>query len=387
MSSRGRSLFAATWLSMAVLSATLSSGTVEAQEVPAFPSWPAQLQTDVLNIARSTRGEIALYVKDIQSGVLYTYNSATPTYIASGIKLLVMVTVFDQFNRGKLSLETEVEFRDEDQRDGSPVLSYLRPGSKMSVRGLLRAMIQQSDNAASDILIREVGVDQINRTVREVGLDNFGPITSLLDVRRLVYLQLDSRAERLTEQDLFLLGMARPLESRVMLLADLLDEPIGTFTVADYADAYRRYYGLGYNTAPLDAMGHLLEKLLKGEVLNAESSQEMVDIMLGTQTGRRRLRGGFPPGTRFAHKTGTQYHRLGDFGILYLPGDRPVVVAMTLKNAKNRRMGEGLMARVGAAVYRNLWARPRDDKSTGWAAQVPESESASSVDLPKSRPR
>ena len=49
-------------------------------------------------------GQIHLYVKDLATGVRYTHNAATPTYIASVVKILFLVELFDQVERGELNL-------------------------------------------------------------------------------------------------------------------------------------------------------------------------------------------------------------------------------------------------------------------------------------------
>ena len=67
------------------------------------------------------------------------------------------------------------------------------------------------------------------------------------------------------------------------------------------------------------AMNRLLEKVYKKEILDPESCDLVLSIMLQCQTGERRIRGELPPGTPVAHKTGTIAGSVNDAGIITLP--------------------------------------------------------------------
>ena len=222
----------------------------------------------------------------------------------------------------------------------------------MTVRLLLDAMIQHSDNAATDMLIRHVGLAAVNRALTKEGIFGFGPITTLLDVRRLVYREIDPRTSRFTPRDIFILGMAKTLEERMEKLAELIDEPPGTFTPAHYSQAFHRYYAEGHNTASVESMGELLERIALGKVISPRRSKEMIDIMLGTRTGSRRIRAGLPRDMRVAHKTGTQYRRIADFSVIYLGERRPIVFAVALKSSRSKKKSEEVIAQI---VRRTTW--------------------------------
>ncbi len=321
---------------------------------PYLPTWPASLQTDVAKAQRGFSGEFALYVKDLNEGVVYSYNAKTPMYLASGIKIPVMVALMKRVEAGVLSLDDEIVYKAEDLRDGAPLLSYLRPGTPVQLRVLLDAMIQQSDNAATDLLINHLGVEFVNEVLTEQKIPRFGPITTLIDVRRLVYRNLDPRTAGFTPQDIFRLRTTRPLEKRLAKMAELLDEPIGTVTVGDYHRAYAKYYRAGYNTGTVEGMGELLENIVLGKVINVERSKQMLGVLLGTETGGRRIRAGLPADAALAHKTGTQYRRTCDFGVFFMPGERPVVFAIAVKGGKSRSSRETIMARLARRAYWHL---------------------------------
>ncbi|MCB9653422.1 MAG: serine hydrolase [Deltaproteobacteria bacterium] len=323
---------------------------------PAWSSqiaWQTGLQTDTIRAQRSFPGEIALLAKDLSTGQRYTFNAATPMYLASGIKLLVLAALFRQVEAGEINLDKEVTYAPKDVRDGAPLLNYTRVGAKLSIRTLAEAMIQRSDNAATDMIIERVGIEAVEQEVKNLDLLNVGRITTLLDVRRFVYRGIDRRLTSLSPMDIFELGVTRPLEARLDRVSEHLGEPAGKFTVADYVRAFDRYYAQGLNTAPVESMASFLEKLVAGQVVSPASSQAMLEIMLGTRTGRRRIRAGLPLGTALGHKTGTQFRRICDFGVFFMPDQRPIVLVVCVKGGRKRR-AEQIIARLAQRTYFQL---------------------------------
>lgn len=326
-----------------------------------FAEWPIGLQSDVVRIARTFPGEFALYVKDLSDGSRYTYNSATPMYLASGIKIAVMVALFKKIERGETNLEKELVYREDHVRDGAPLLSYLRVGTPVSLKILLEAMIQQSDNAATDMIIEHVGLDKVNLTLVEEGVFGFGPITTLLDVRRRMYRELDPRTERFTPMELAIIGGTTPVEARVAKVVELMGEEPGKYKLADFDDATERYYATGVNTAPIEAMAGLVENIVRGKVVSPEASKKMVEVMLGTETGAARIRGGLPINIPLAHKTGTQYRRIGDFGVFFLSGNRAVLFAAAVKGGKSQRQAEEVIGKLANRAYWHLLTPEEQD--------------------------
>lgn len=331
----------------------LAASPAAAQPERYLPEWPVLLQTEMLKQARLFDGEAHVFVKDLQSGERYTYNSATPTYIASAVKVPFMVALFRLIADGRASLDEELRYEADDVRDGAPVFNYLKVGSTVPLRVVLEAMIHQSDNAASDMIVRRVGVENINRILAEEGFTGFGPLTSLLEVRRLVYRELHPRAAKLSAKEIRSIGFAGGFEQRALRVAELVGELPGTYTIPDLDRAYREYYRTGYNSASMDAVGHLLEQIATGKVISPEASQAMVEVMLGTLTGPRRMAGRLPPGTAVAHKTGTQYQRICDVGLIYVAADRPVVFAACTKGGSKKR-AEDLISAVARKTYEVL---------------------------------
>ena len=318
---------------------------------PHLPQWPVGLQSDVIGEARRFAGEFAFVVKDLRSGISYSYNASTPMYLASGIKIPVLIALYQMVHDKEIRLDEKLLYTANDIRDGSPVLNYLRPDTPISLRILAEAMIQRSDNAATDLIINRIGIRRVNRALSRERLSGFGPITTLLDVRRLVYRRIDARADSLRPSDIFNLGITRGLDARMNRFGQYMKRPNGRYTKQDYATAFEQYYLQGYNSAPLFAMAAVLEALGRGRIVSPGYSAEIIDIMAGTQTGKNRLRAGLPADIRLAHKTGSQFRRTCDFGIVFMPDGRQIVMAVAVKGGRGRSDAEALMARLARRAY------------------------------------
>jgi beta-lactamase class A len=336
-----------------VLPLLVSQPALAALPDPTLPEWPSLLQTDVVRATRAFDGEAHIYVKDLVSGVRYTYNASTPTYIASGVKLAFMVGLFRLIVDGRAALDEPVRYDVDDVRDGAPVFNALKTGTTLPLRVVLDAMVHQSDNAASDLVAKRVGMDVVNRTLADEGLTGFGPITSLLDVRRLAYGQITPAVDKLSPTEIRVIGFQKTTDQKVAKLCELIGVPAGTFTSADWDLAFRQYYRAGYNSASMESVGALLERIATGKMINVDASGAMLDVMLGTQTGQNRITAKLPPETPVAHKTGTQYQRICDLGIMYVEPQRPVVLAACMKGG-SRAKGEELIALVARRTYELL---------------------------------
>lgn len=340
-----------------ILGILLGTGPEAGGERRFFPTWPGELQNHVTELTKQFPGSLGLYVEDVRSRSVYSFNGDTPMYLASGIKIVVMMALYKAILEGRASFDETMSYRASDVRDGSPLLSYLRPGTPVTLGLLLETMIQSSDNAATDMVIRRVGIDAVNAILAEEGFVGFGPITSLLDVRRLVYFHLDRRSELLSSRDIFELAMTHPIEERVRSFEARVGARSGAYTEGDYHAAFDAYYREGWNSASMRSMGMLLSEIVRGRVVNRAVSARMLEIMRGTRTGHRRFQAGLPDGVTLAHKTGTQNRRVADFAVLFLPPDqRPVVMVAAIENSR-RSEAERLLARIADAAVATFLGR------------------------------
>lgn len=109
---------------------------------------------------------------DLRSGHTVVYHGDAVFPQASSIKIPILMEIFRQAKAGKLQLDQKVTLRPEESVGGSGHLQILLRSQTLtvSVRELATAMIQTSDNTATNKLIGIVGMDSVNELIASYGL-------------------------------------------------------------------------------------------------------------------------------------------------------------------------------------------------------------------------
>ena len=213
-------------------------------------------------------GDTGVYVKNLTTGETFARGADVPVVAASVIKIPVMIEAFRAAQAGELSLDEMHALRDEERMPSCGTLKVMHTGIEMTLLDLTKLMIIVSDNAATNIMINRLGIENVNKTLRALGCEK----TTL---NRLLF---DAEASRR--------GVKNYITAR--------------------------------------EMGMLLEKLWRGEVVCQKASKAMMDILLD-----QRLNGKLPffidsMGIDIAHKTGEDDGISHDVGVIYT--DEPLVV-------------------------------------------------------------
>ena len=314
-----------------------------------------------MKIAKSFSGELAVYVSDLDSEHKYTFNSATPNYLASVTKLFVLIEVMNQVEQGKLRLDDIVVFRQEDIRDGAGEIKRQAPGTKLTIDDLIEAMVTVSDNSATDLLIGQVGIEKINQMIATAELVGIGEITTILDIRRRIYAQLDPAGAELSPAEIYRLWTLKSQSARARQLALIVGRNGTPWKQRDLDQAYQAYYQRLINSATLDGLGNVFERLSYRDLIGPAVSNRVLERLLHCRTGPERIKAGLPTGVPLAHKTGTQYQRICDAGVVDPNGKRPYVIAICAKNFSARASAEQALARISKAAYALLGRHPPTD--------------------------
>jgi len=280
----------------------------------------ANLQAEIGRMAQSAGGSVGVAVRHIQTGRRLQINGDGRFPMASTVKISIAVQLLTLVDEGKLSLDKIITVRSSDMRQGSGTLVKTFDSSRpdYSVRSLLELMLIDSDNSATDMLFTEAG--------------GSGAVMARL-------------------QALGVQGISA-------------DRPIGR--VLDDARRGRDGLATGFFRDPRDtatpaALLELVLKIWRREALSPERTELLLDIMYRCATGRGRLPGLLPPGTKVARKTGT----LGvgvtnDVGIITLPGDagHVAIAVMIRESVNNLPTQERAIAEIARAVYDYFAANP-----------------------------
>ncbi|GAC1306305.1 MAG: serine hydrolase [Vulcanimicrobiaceae bacterium] len=253
------------------------------------------LQAQLSLAANRVSGRVGVAIEDLATGMTSGVNASASLPAASTIKIPVMVEVFKQMEAGTIALDSIVHLESRDRDRGWGDLASARLGTPKSIKALLWAMITESDNTATNMLIRMVGRTHINATMLDLGLER----THLTD---------DIRTE---------------------------------------TDAIR--YAL--RTSPRD-MVSLLDAIARDRLVDSWSSRQMLAILTG-QTHNSLLPGPLPKDVRVAHKTGTLHDTLNDVGIVY-NGDEPYIIAVMTTELPSLAVGRSFIHKVSRIAYDEL---------------------------------
>ena len=182
---------------------------------------------------------------------------------ASLIKVLVLVELLRQADSGLVSLEEGSVIRSEDLVEDSEMLEAKGLPVRVSLGELAEGMITVSDNAATNWLIRRLGMDRINALAAELGLRR----TSLR--REMIDFGARSRGEE--------------------------------------------------NTTSATDMVALMREIWAGSILTRGSRELALGLLLAGRLVSK-IAPPVPPGVRYAHKTGELEGVENDAGILIVPG-------------------------------------------------------------------
>jgi beta-lactamase class A len=292
-------------------------------------SWQSILQEEFIELEKLHPNKIGLYIKDLNNGEEYALHADESWYLASTVKIPIAIEVLRQVDAKDLTLEDEIGITLDDYVDGNGPLKSMKPGSKVSIRFLMEQMIVWSDNMASDILIRVVGLDKVNALVKKLSPSGISPITTLKDVRRHLYSEIHPKGFELSGQNMLKLRKIRSPIKRFAEFASLLQLDKKELKLPNIHEAYEAYYQKSLNSGSPRSYSKILEAAWEGKLLSSSSRDFLMQTMMKTQTGRKRIKAGLAGPWVFAHKTGTQYRRVADVGYLWNPEDmerKPIIV-------------------------------------------------------------
>ncbi len=293
-----------------------------------------RLRLQIERAAAAARGEVGVAIKHIETGTEVVFNADTTFPMASTFTLPLLVELYAQELAGKVRFDELVDLTPHEQHLGSGDISvnFDLPGVRLSILNLRNLMMMISDNSATDILVTRVGPANVTARMRALGLNGIR-----VD-RTCQELILDYGGQDTEKLKGMLLQEMRPLTRR-----GPEDDAVRIARAEKFAADPRD------QATPRD-MTRLLEKLFRGEVVDAEASNSILELMKRCRTGAARIKGLLPRSTVVAHKTGTIGGTVDNVGIIYLPDQAGHVVISVL--TKRTRADSEDVERVIAEIAR-----------------------------------
>ena len=293
----------AAWL--LVVAAGMGPGTAVAAEPAAGVE--RALHDALAPLVAAHEGTVAAEVRHLGTGVSYAHDADRPMPLASLVKVPVMVAAYAAAHEGRVGLDDRLTFSADDVVPGSEVIDKLSPGATFTLRDAIRMMIATSDNTATNLVVRHIGLPATNDVLDRIGLP---------DIR---------------------------LNSLVYRRESSLDSERS------------RTFGLGNGTAAalVGLMGRIQGRDLERDGVVAEGAcAAMLDHLLACEdrgTAGRDL----PAGVKAAHKTGLVSGVRTDAGVILGPAG-PIAFCVLTKDNRDRKAPGGpaddLIARFARAA-------------------------------------
>lgn len=266
----------------------------------------AEVIEQIQDVLRKPTGTFAVAYKDLITGDEILINEHTLFHAASTMKTPVMVEVYRQAAAGKFSLKDSIQIKNEftsildgstfsiTRESDSDTLIYDHIGEKRTVYSLMYDMIIISSNLATNLIVDLVDAKNVTQTMRSMGANDIQVLRGVEDTK-----------------------------------------------------AYEA--GMNNQVTAYDLM-LLFEKIDKEEIVNAEASMAMMDILLDQQFNDI-IPAKLPTDVKVAHKTGSITGVRHDSGIVFLPDGKKYVLVLLSKDLEDENAGVHAMADVSELLY------------------------------------
>ena len=276
----------------------LSSGRPDAE------SLKARIEALIAPMGDKVVVEVAF--RDLETGETCLIRADEPIHPASTMKVPVMLEVYRQANQGTLKLDDRLKIKDTfaslvdgspfalDPKDDSELTLYKKLGETATIRELVRLMITESSNLATNLLVEKVSPDSATAFMKELGADGLKVLRGVEDNK-----------------------------------------------------AYAR--GLN-NVGTARGLMTVLSRLAEGSAVSKAASDEMLDV-LRSQKFNEGIPAGLPKGTKVAHKTGSFQACYHDAGIVEAEGRKPFVLVVLTRGIDDEATAHNLVAKIARISY------------------------------------
>lgn len=323
-----------------------------------------RLHKKVAGMCRSDICQVSVSIVHLPSGEQVEVEAQQPWPLASVFKVPVMIELARQMQaqKGSLQLNTQLAIAGPDRCIGSGPLQHQPVGSKVSVQRLVELMETRSDNTATDMLFRRIGLTSVDTWMHSLGcissqiyLTNRAAWLISLgrssDFKGLEPRQIAQKWQKMKPE-------AR-LEAALKAEQENLKTSLSQFQAWEDQSAKDNTHEENVvvattvdNLASAHDLAVVLGKLYQGELLDKKWSDYCLGV-LGRQSFNTRIPRNLPKGTRVYHKTGTIAGVVNDIGIIELQPGQGLVVVVLCKNVAEGcdAQAEQIIARISRAAY------------------------------------
>jgi beta-lactamase class A len=253
-----------------------------------------KLEASIQQVDQHLDGVMGVTIEDLNTGEHYFLHEDEVFAQASSIKVTVLADLYLQAQQGKLKLTDLYTVQASDLVPDSDIMNGLTPGvTRITLRDLATMMVAVSDNAATNVLIDRVGMQNVNAMLDSLGLTH-------THLRRKM---MDLEAAKQGRENI---------------------------------------------STPREMMT-LLSAIYHGKLLNQESTEDFFKVLSTNKNSW--IPRDLPADLKVADKPGALEAVRNDSGIVFVEG-RPYVICVMTGYLRNEREGEEAISKVSLETWR-----------------------------------
>jgi beta-lactamase class A len=284
---------------LSLLTVVASTASAQSPDTEKQNSLWSKLESTITEVDRNLDGVLGVAIEDLTTGQKFLLRADSVFPQASSIKIAVLAELYHQNQlaaagtTGKAKLTDRYTMQSTDLVADSDIMGGLTPGvTRITNRDLATMMVAVSDNAATNVLIDHLGMDNVNALLDSLNLHNTRLRRKMMDVK--------AAAE----------GRENISTPREMLT--------------------------------------LLEKIYQGEVLSKESTADFFKLLSTHKCSF--IPRDLPDNLQIANKPGELEAVRNDSGVVFLQ-NRPYIICVMTTYLARERAGEEAIAKISAAAY------------------------------------
>lgn len=255
-----------------------------------------KIAEDINKIIIESKENVSILIKELNNkSDIYNYNSDVKVVSASLIKVPIMLAILDEVKNGNIQLNDTIFVTNDDISEDTEV--FENGEQNYSIYELLNWMIIVSDNTATNILIKKIGIKKVNDYIKNT-LD--------LKSTELQRLMLDEKAINN--------GINNYISQKDML--------------------------------------NLFELLFNKKILTNELCDLAIEILYNQHIKNQIMRYIYKP-IRYAHKTGSLDYLNHDVGVMNI-NKKLFYIGVSVYNSNKKEGNKRLVGNIGKIIYEYL---------------------------------
>ena len=129
----------------------------------------SSLKSQLSKYIKGFKGKYGIYYINLADGASFGINDDDQYIAASTVKIPINLYLFRKIEAGTINSQNTMTYISKDYEPGTGILQYRKQGTKYKIQELSRLSIEYSDNVATNMLIRLLGMSNYKNFMKQLG--------------------------------------------------------------------------------------------------------------------------------------------------------------------------------------------------------------------------